>query len=218
MAKNIIDIGPTICYNADLDTETGLPRPKQTEGAILLVVDEPQAIYIWHNEKWILWGDTELSLLIECGLLLLTEPETDILANNYDFVVCDIAGTPTGGSFVSGTYIKISQFFQDVFDADITNILYETNQDIKILAFDTLDNITNQQLWVTIDKQTIGFTAESIVRNSSCDSRFRKYFELNEYYYVQTSEDSGEYELYLVDVGTGSLVPFMVLKEEVTFS
>jgi|LGVF01.2.fsa_nt_gb hypothetical protein len=218
MAKNIIDISTTRCLNSQLSAEVGIPVPKQKEGAVLLVMDDPQAVYVYHNNMWYLWGNTELALLVECGLMLLVEPETDVLADNYDFVVCDVAGTPTGGDFEAGTYIKISAFFQDVYDADTTNILYEANEDIKILAFDTLDNITNQQLWVTINKQTIGFTSEAIVRNSGCDSRFREYFELNEFYLVQTSEGSGEYELYLVDDGTGTFVPFMVLKEGVTFS
>jgi|LGVF01.2.fsa_nt_gb hypothetical protein len=55
MALNIIDISFQTCLNADLDAEAGLPKPKQTEGMILLVVDDPQAVYIYHDGAWIAW-------------------------------------------------------------------------------------------------------------------------------------------------------------------
>lgn len=55
MAVNIIDTSFQTCVNADLDAENGLPEPKQTEGAVLLVVDTPQAIYIYHDGEWVAW-------------------------------------------------------------------------------------------------------------------------------------------------------------------
>jgi hypothetical protein len=55
MALNVIDIGFQTCLNAELDAANGLPKPKQTEGAVLLVVDAPQAIYVFHKGEWIEW-------------------------------------------------------------------------------------------------------------------------------------------------------------------
>jgi len=55
MALNIIDISFQTCVNADLDAEAGLPKPKTDEGMVLLVVDDPQAVYVWHEGAWIEW-------------------------------------------------------------------------------------------------------------------------------------------------------------------
>lgn len=55
MAFNVIDISTQTCLNADLDAAAGLPAPKTEEGMVLLVVDAPQAIYVWHNKEWHEW-------------------------------------------------------------------------------------------------------------------------------------------------------------------
>jgi len=132
----------------------------------------------------------------------------------YDRVVCDIAGTPTGGAWESGAYIRWADLYNGIFITDLNDIttdhLAGTN---KILAHDDMANITLQQQWVSEDKQQILWTSEPIERHSECDSKFRKFLSMNEQFYVQTFEGSGIYEPYLVDDGTGTFVPFMVLKD-----
>lgn len=55
MAMNVIDISTQTCLNADLNAAAGLPAPKTEEGMVLLVVDDPQAVYVWHNKEWYEW-------------------------------------------------------------------------------------------------------------------------------------------------------------------
>jgi len=120
---------------------------------------------------------------------------------------------PTSGSFESGNSIIWADLYNGIFITDLNDIttdhLAGTN---KILAYDDMANITLQQQWVSEDKQQIGWTSEPIERHSECDSKFRKFLSMNEQFYVQTFEGSGIYEPYLVDDGTGTFIPFMVLK------
>lgn len=57
MALNIIDISFQTCKNAQLDAEAGLPKPKTNEGMVLLVLDDPQAVYVWDEQDrvWVEW-------------------------------------------------------------------------------------------------------------------------------------------------------------------
>ena len=57
MALNIIDVSFQTCKNADLDAAAGLPKPKTEEGMVLLVLDDPQAVYVWDSEdkEWVEW-------------------------------------------------------------------------------------------------------------------------------------------------------------------
>lgn len=103
-------------------------------------------------------------------------------------------------------------FYSEMFISDINNIIYEPNGNSKILTYDDMVNINLQQQFVSEDKQQILWYAEPIVRHSECDTKTRKFLDMNEQFFVQTTEGSGEYEPYLVDDGTGKFVPFNVLK------
>ncbi len=92
----------------------------------------------------------------------------------FNAVVCDVSGTPTGLPFASGGYIKVDQFYSEQFIADTTNILYETNGDSKIIEYDTLDEITNNQLFVSADKQNIQFYNVPLPPSSDCYNKARE--------------------------------------------
>lgn len=150
-------------------------------------------------------------LINHCGLLISATPEIDESGNGYNFVVCDIAGTPTGGNFVSGSYIKIGQFHQELYDSDISNILYEANQTVKILAFDNMVNIDSMQMFVSEDKQKITFYETPLVEGSNCLFKAMSFLDMNEVYQVQTTDTSGVFENYAVAEGD-----YYVRKEWVT--
>ena len=100
----------------------------------------------------------------------------------YNFIVTDISGTPTGGVFEAGAYIKVDQFYAELFKADITNILHEINGDRKILAYDDMDIDTpaiNPQLLTSQDKQKISFYKEPLVEGTDCYIKAKKYLGFN---------------------------------------
>ena len=127
-----------------------------------------------------------------------------------NFVVCDVSGTPISAEFQSGNYIKIADdYFTESFD--LNNILYDSSGNAKIIAYDDLANITNNQLFVSLDKQKIMFYETPLT--GDCLYRACKALKLNEPYMVQTAEGSGEYEPYITADGM-----LYVLKEGVTVS
>ena len=114
-----------------------------------------------------------------------------------NMVVCDVAGTPTGGDFEAGAYIKMDQFYSGIFNDDINNILFNTDGTSKILAFDTLANITGYQLIVSEDKQSIYFYEAPLDVNSKCFEQALKQAQLIEV--LQTTEDTGVENVYTTE-------------------
>lgn len=146
-------------------------------------------------------GSTLLDDLVErCGLLFSTTPETDETDNGYNMVVTDIAGTPTGGNFESGAYIKMSAVYAEVVTADTQNILYTAGV-ANIIAFDDLANITGQQFFVSEDKQNLMFYNSILEEGSPCLFSAMNYLNMNEPFQVQTEEGSGLYENFVVEEG-----------------
>ena len=129
----------------------------------------------------------------------------------YNFVTCDVAGTPTGETLSVATYLKVDQFYANLFDKDTTNIIYDALGDAIILEIANIANIDNQQMFFNLATEQLGFFAEPIVRHTLCDHKARRFFDLNEQYFVQTTESSGIYEAYIVDEEQ-----YWVLKEGVT--
>lgn len=130
------------------------------------------------------------------GIHPITENYGSLKVNG---VITDISGTPIlNGQPTTDVYIKLAQKYNDIFINDTSDIL-TLNGVNKILPIADMFNIDLQQFFMNIDKTEWLFTKESITRHSACDSKIRKYLELNEPYYVQTTPTSGVYEPYFVD-------------------
>jgi len=93
---------------------------------------------------------------------------------------------------------------------DDNEILF-TDGKPNLLQVDKLANITNNQLFVSLDKQKIMFYETPLT--GDCLYKACKALKLNEPYMVQTAEGSGEYEPYITADGM-----LYVLKEGVTVS
>ena len=115
----------------------------------------------------------------------------------YNLVVCDISGTPTGGAWKSGAYIKPDQFYSELFIADTNNFWYDISGNSNIIAFNTFPNIAYQQIYLSQDKQTILTFKEPI--SGKCEEKALKYLGFNESYNVEEGSylvTEGEYKVY----------------------
>jgi dihydroxyacetone kinase DhaKLM complex PTS-EIIA-like component DhaM len=105
--------------------------------------------------------DALQDLINNCGLILYAHSPTSGLMvdeiNGYDIIITDITGTPNSGDFVDGNYFKINGQFQEVIDADTTNILYSIGEVPNIIEIATVLEITNDQLFVNKTTNEIGF-------------------------------------------------------------
>lgn len=151
-------------------------------------------------------------LIKNCGLIMYTTPEADGMASGYTMVVTDVAGTPTGANFISGSYIKINGVYPEVVTADTQEILYTAGVP-NIIAYDDLANITGQQLFVSEDKQKIMFYNVILEEGSDCLFKAMSFLMMNEAFQVQTEEGSGIFENYNVNEGA-----YYVTKEWVVIS
>jgi hypothetical protein len=109
-----------------------------------------------------------------------TSPKADSIgAVKQNFTVCDISGNPLAQEFQSGNYIKIADdYFAESYDSN--NILYDTNGDPQIIAFDDLANVTSNQLFVSLDKQKITFYQEALDPSGDCYTKAMKEMKLVE--------------------------------------
>lgn len=151
-------------------------------------------------------------LINNCGLIMYTTPEDDGMSSGYTMVVTDAGGTPTGGSFISGSYIKIAAVYPEIVSADTQEILYTAGVP-NILAYDTMANITGQQLFVSQDKQQIMFYNTILEEGSTCLFKAMDFLDMNETFQVQTEEGSGIFENFIVEEGG-----FYVAQEWVSIS
>ena len=200
--------------------ETGIIGTDSTsgDGTLSYELAEPVTTY----EDYLTYFDAERTIPIDVDTPVNCDKFGNLFAYNnagempkaesigsvkQNFVVCDVSGTPISAEFQSGNYIKIADdYFTESFD--LNNILYDAGGDAKIIAYDDLANITNNQLFVSLDKQKIMFYEEELT--GDCLYRACKALKLNEPYMVQTAEGSGEYEPYITADGQ-----LYVLKEGV---
>jgi hypothetical protein len=115
----------------------------------------------------------------------------------YNLIVCDSGGTPTGGAWESGAYFKIDQFYSEVFISDVSNIFYNPDGTQKVIAYDTLANITNYQLIVSEDKQSIYFYGTPLDIESKCFENALKQAKLIEQ--LQSTEEGGVENVYTTE-------------------
>ena len=104
----------------------------------------------------------------------------------YNFRTYEGTTEPTSGSFESGNSIVIAD---DYFINDPEYLLYNSDGSKKVIPFDDLANITNNQLIVSEDKQSIYFYDEPLDVDSECFEKALKQAKLIEP--LQTTEDSG---------------------------
>jgi len=120
-------------------------------------------------------------LIKNCGLLLYANSPINGLmidgVNGYNIIITDISGTPNSGDFVDGNYFKMNGQYQEVIDADITNILYSIGVVPNIIEIATILPITNSQLYVNVDEKTIGFFATALA--GICGSKAEDFFDVS---------------------------------------
>lgn len=92
----------------------------------------------------------------------------------YDFVVCDASGTPTGGELVVGSYIRIKEFYAEVFQSDTTNILYDVNGVAKVYPITEEYIIDNNQLFINAEENKVAWFANGLTPNSECEKKALK--------------------------------------------
>jgi len=96
----------------------------------------------------------------------------------YNRIVCDAGGTPTGGAFVAGSYVKFDQVYNEVVIADTTNIAYDALSVAKNVAYDDMAIDTpdpNPQQLTSQDKQKISFYKEPLIEGTGCYIKAKKY-------------------------------------------
>ncbi len=96
----------------------------------------------------------------------------------YDNLVCDVSGTPTGLEFASGRYIRLSQAYDGFAQYDTNRIATEADGTPKVLAYDTMLHITNNQMFATEDKQAIGFFKTALT--GDCLTKTMTFFKQGE--------------------------------------
>jgi len=132
-------------------------------------------------------------------------PNGEIIKASFKIYKGDkLIGTlPTHAIYESGNSITPDQ----VYDGSPNDGVFKIANVNQVVPFDDLANISYQQVYVSEDKQKILTFAEPLVRHSDCDSKARRFVDINEQLYVQIGT-TGEYEPFLVDGEK-----FMVLKE-----
>lgn len=96
-------------------------------------------------------------------------------------IVCDVSGVPTGGQWESGAYAKFDQEYDGV-----PNVLPFKNVTMQVVPYDSLANITDDQLFVTIDKQELGLFETAI--SGDCYGKALDYFKLGSAEHATDSE------------------------------
>lgn len=75
----------------------------------------------------------------------------------YNIVVTNAGGTPIEQPLGPGGFFKIDQFYAEVFNADTTNILYNNDGTSKVLNYDTIATIINNQFFFNKQRAIIAF-------------------------------------------------------------
>ncbi len=85
---------------------------------------------------------------------------------------------PQSGQWVSGNSITLSQPYDGITENDNNRILTEADGTPKVLAYDDMLNITNNQMFATEDKQAIGFFKTALT--GECLTKTMTFFKQGE--------------------------------------
>jgi hypothetical protein len=185
----------TINENTNVVNVANLYLRQNSEQAESLILSQVNIGNEWLNSGTYTINFTTISDITD-KYVFLQKNLGDLLILS-DVVIYEGASIPVGqpsGLFESNNSIVIAD---DYFINDPENLLYNADGSKKVIPYDDLANITNNQLIVSEDKQSIYFYDEPLDVDSKCFEKALKQAKLIEP--LQTTESGGVENAYTTE-------------------